>query len=335
MISCQYVPKPTDLFNYIEEFYNSAQDLAFSHLLPLSVVDIFNSCRLHAYPKTNGWIGTGSRQFSGGGKRANSGPSILPWEVHSIQNPIHKVLSTLSAHKVRALLIGGQACVFYGAAEFSRDTDLTLLASDDNLALLRGALRDLRARRIAVPPFERHFLLRGHAIHFRCYHPDALKMRIDIMAVMRGVDQFALLWDRRTHLVDEDGQHYEVISLQDLIRSKKTQRDKDWPMIRRLVEADYVTREVPSEKDMEFWQRESRTPAMLIELARSNPKQAKALIPERPLLSAALSESEREIEEGLEQEERREREADRAYWEPLRRELEALRHGGEPSEEEV
>jgi hypothetical protein len=160
-------------------------------------------------------------------------------------------------------------------------------------------------------------------------------MRIDIMAVMRGVDQFALLWDRRTHLVDEDGQHYEVISLQDLIRSKKTQRDKDWPMIRRLVEADYVTREVPSEKDMEFWQRESRTPAMLIELARSNPKQAKALIPERPLLSAALSESEREIEEGLEQEERREREADRAYWEPLRRELEALRHGGEPSEEEV
>jgi len=26
-------------------------------------------------------------------------------------------------HRVRALLMGGQACVFYGAAEFSRDTD--------------------------------------------------------------------------------------------------------------------------------------------------------------------------------------------------------------------
>ena len=38
-----------------------------------------------------------------------------------IPNPILKVLSTLSSHQVRYLLMGGQACVFYGAAEFSRD----------------------------------------------------------------------------------------------------------------------------------------------------------------------------------------------------------------------
>jgi hypothetical protein len=31
-------------------------------------------------------------------------------------------------HGVRCLLMGGQACVFYGAAEFSRDIDLALLA---------------------------------------------------------------------------------------------------------------------------------------------------------------------------------------------------------------
>jgi hypothetical protein len=28
----------------------------------------------------------------------------------------------MRAYRVRALLMGGQACVFYGAAEFSRDT---------------------------------------------------------------------------------------------------------------------------------------------------------------------------------------------------------------------
>jgi len=160
-------------------------------------------------------------------------------------------------------------------------------------------------------------------------------MRVDIMAVMRGVDPFELLWDRRTHLVDYDGQHYDVISVQDLIRSKKTQRDKDWPMIRRLVEADYVVRETPSDTDVEFWLRESRTPAMLISLAESHREKTEALIPARTLLSAACNENERDIEDGLEQEERREREADRAYWAPLRRELEALRHGGEPSEEEL
>ena len=42
-----------------------------------------------------------------------------------IPNPIHKVLSTLSSHAVRHLLMGGQACVFYGAAEFSCDSEMT------------------------------------------------------------------------------------------------------------------------------------------------------------------------------------------------------------------
>jgi hypothetical protein len=34
----------------------------------------------------------------------------------------------MRTHRVRALLMGGQACVFYGAAEFSRDTDFAVLA---------------------------------------------------------------------------------------------------------------------------------------------------------------------------------------------------------------
>ena len=38
-----------------------------------------------------------------------------------IRNPILRVLSSIQKHRVRALLMGGQACVFYGAAEFSRE----------------------------------------------------------------------------------------------------------------------------------------------------------------------------------------------------------------------
>lgn len=33
--------------------------------------------------------------------------------------------------------MGGQACVLYGAAEFSRDTDLVILADAKNLMRLR------------------------------------------------------------------------------------------------------------------------------------------------------------------------------------------------------
>lgn len=232
-------------------------------------------------------------------------------------------------------MIGGQACVFYGAAEFSRDTDLALLATGQNLERLRAALRVLQARRIAVPPFDREFLLRGHAVHFRCYHPDAVNMRIDVMSVLRGVDDFGLLWERRTRLADGEGQEYDVVSLHDLVRSKKTQRDKDWPMIRRLVEADYVARSEPSEADLEFWLRESRTPAMLISLAVQHPEMTDKLGRVRSLLGAAQAGDVPGVEEGLDEEYRVAREADRAYWEPLRRELETLRGTGIPPEEVV
>jgi len=43
--------------------------------------------------------------------------------------------------------MGGQACVFYGAAEFSRDTDLLILADPANLTRLKAALQHLQAER--------------------------------------------------------------------------------------------------------------------------------------------------------------------------------------------
>lgn len=81
-----------------------------------------------------------------------------------IPNPILKVLSTLSSHEVRHLLMGGQACVFYGAAEFSRDCDIAVLADEQNLARLRTALEELQAECIAVPPFEPKYLERGQEL---------------------------------------------------------------------------------------------------------------------------------------------------------------------------
>ena len=88
----------------------------------------------------------------------------------------------MRAHRVRALLMGGQACVFYGAAEFSRDSDFAILATSANLMRLRRALAELKAAPIAVPPFELKYLRRGHAIHFRCQQPEALRLPVDIMS---------------------------------------------------------------------------------------------------------------------------------------------------------
>ena len=64
--------------------------------------------------------------------------------------------------------MGGQACVFYGAAQVSKDIDVLVLAEPENFTRLQAALADLQADRIAVPPFDPAALARGHAVHFRC-----------------------------------------------------------------------------------------------------------------------------------------------------------------------
>lgn len=233
----------------------------------------------------------------------------------------------MRAHRVRALLMGGQACVFYGAAEFSRDTDFAILADPVNLARLRKALVELQAEPIAVPPFALKHLRRGHAIHFRCQHPDAPRMRVDVMSKMRGVDPFGKLWRRRTTLELPGGEKCDLLSLPDLVQAKKTQRDKDWPMIRRLLEAHYFQNQTkPTAAQIRFWFLEFRTPELLIELARRYPALGQRLIRQRSLLGHALSGKSDVLEQALRAEETIERQRDKEHWLPLRRELEILRH---------
>ena len=226
-------------------------------------------------------------------------------------------------HHVQCLLMGGQACVFYGAAEFSRDTDLAILADDQNLSRLKAALDALQAELIAVPNFDPVHLHTGHSIHFRCHHPEALRMRVDIMSKMRGVDPFPDLWERRTTLQTPDGTICDLLSLPDLVLAKKTQRDKDWPMIRRLVEAHYFENlAAPNSDQIEFWFRELRTPGLLIDCARAWPKAAEQASQTRPLVALAISGNERSLATALNDEEQTERLKDKDYWLPLKLELE-------------
>jgi hypothetical protein len=243
-----------------------------------------------------------------------------------IPNPIRKVLSSIQKHRVRALVMGGQACVLYGAAEFSRDLDLVILADSRNLARLRRVLDDLRAEVIAVPPLDPKHLHRGHAIHFRCMHPEALRLRIDVMSKMRGMNAFSQLWARRTTLILEDGLSCNLMSLPDLVQAKKTQRDKDWPMIRRLLEAHYFEHRAHSRRaQVTFWLRELRTPELLVEVARHHPGPCHRMLAARPLLADALAGDVGKIAQALLEEEMAERARDRQYWSPLRQELEFLR----------
>ena len=69
-----------------------------------------------------------------------------------------------------------------------------------------------------------------------------------------------------------------------------------------------------------------RTPSLLIEVASRFPKVLPACLAHRPLLSLAVPKNDAELIRALDKEEKKVRETDRIYWEPLRKELEALRH---------
>jgi hypothetical protein len=117
-----------------------------------------------------------------------------------------------------------------------------------------------------------------------------------------------------------------VIGLADLVKTKKTQRDKDWPMIRRLIEADiYKAPDDPPEDKICFWLTECRTPELLAFLTRKYPKIASRISTNRPLLYSVIQGNLEEVRALLRDEEEREREADRYYWKPLKKELEKWR----------
>jgi hypothetical protein len=143
---------------------------------------------------------------------------------------------------------------------------------------------------------------------------------------MRGMNPFAKLWGRRTSLILEDGLSCNLMSLPDLVQAKKTQLDKDWPMIRRLLEAHYFEhRARPGRAQVGFWLKELRTPELLAEVARHHPRPCHGMIPARPLLADALAGDVSKIAQALVEEEMKERARHRQYWSPLRQELESLR----------
>jgi hypothetical protein len=97
-------------------------------------------------------------------------------------------------------------------------------------------------------------------------------------------------------------------------------------MITRLIEAHWTQTPRPAaEAAVDFWLRELRTPALLVRLAGDSPSAARRLVPQRPLLAAAVTGDEVEVARLLREEEDRERDADRLYWAPRRSRLESLR----------
>lgn len=222
--------------------------------------------------------------------------------------------------------MGGQACVLYGAAQFSKDVDLLIFADEENFENLRKALEELQAKRIAVPKFDPLILERGHAAHFRAEEGPAAGLRIDVMTNLRGLPGFQTLWQRRATIDYDESTSVDVLSVPDLVDAKKTQRDKDWPMITSLVENHYrMNQDSPNQARIRFWLEETRVAERLIELAGRFSSETNVAQWVRPLLKLALSGDLPALREALAIEQAAEQERDRRYWEPLKNEMAEFR----------
>ncbi len=122
-------------------------------------------------------------------------------------------------------------------------------------------------------------------------------------------------------MIETAGDAIDLLALPDLVRAKQTQRDKDRPMIARLIEAhDRGRRNDPMPERIAFWLREARTPEPLHELARRFPDAAAKLAANRPLLRSVGDEA--TLRRELRDEEEAEKAIDREHWRPLRAMLE-------------
>ena len=113
-----------------------------------------------------------------------------------------------------------------------------------------------------------------------------------------------------------------MLGVEDLVRAKKTQLDKDWPMIARLVESDYIgCGSRPPRSRVRFWLLEARTADLLSVLVRRFRGTAANLASTRPAIQAASDNDPDGIHAALIEEQAREQAAEREFWKPLRDEL--------------
>jgi hypothetical protein len=154
-----------------------------------------------------------------------------------------------------------------------------------------------------------------------------------MMAKLRGCRGFDALGADRTTIELEDETFIDLLAIADLVTAKKTQREKDSPMIRRLVDAHYWEFSgCANEKQIDFWLLESRSPDVLVELSQSAPMICRRLSVTRPLLNFAQDNEYQRLHQELAIEKKTSMQADQAYWQLLIKELEILRPTEETAE---
>jgi len=235
-------------------------------------------------------------------------------------------------------VIAGQACLYYGAIQNTKDGDLWVLPSEENVEQLRKALHEIGAHQTFLPELSLKYLLKGHAVHYELPH-GAGNFRIDIMTHPPRTTGFEEAW-QEAEKAEVYGIPCRVVDVSRLVDMKKTMRDKDYGVIDTLTSIllEYACKHPEAQSQFGPWlAMELRSAEGLIRMAKEFPSGLKFLSSTNrkaarlacQVVEANLSQPDdtKTIHEALDTETARLKAADREYWEPRLRELKAIFHG--------
>jgi hypothetical protein len=167
---------------------------------------------------------------------------------------MRKLFQSFESEKVRYLLISGQASILYGAATFSEDVDIWIDPTAANARRLLQALARCGATVYKLtPPLTRENFTRGHGFHF-LVPTGRPPVYLDVMGRPPRVGAFADA-RRRSRRIEADWGPVPVVSPEDLVKLKLTQRLADYDVISRLVriQVDATARDAPVRRAKVRW----------------------------------------------------------------------------------
>jgi hypothetical protein len=156
-------------------------------------------------------------------------------EASSFSLDIQEFLRLLSVHEVRAVVVGGEAVIFYGHIRLTGDIDIFYDCSPENAARLFAALKEFWQG--AIPELADSTELENRGVIFQFGVPPN---RIDLLNDIDGVD-FETVWRGRTQVELETSPTsipVSYIGLDELIHNKRASgRPKDVEDLPFLLEA--------------------------------------------------------------------------------------------------
>ncbi len=148
---------------------------------------------------------------------------------------LNHLLKSLLAHKLDFLIVGGFAAVVHGSSHVTKDLDIAMLISAENVDKLRQALKDFEPRHRMNPSHKPSFLEEPKSIAgLNNIYLETKAGILDVVTLDMSLGSFEDLKNRSLS-VNLFGYDCLVLSLNDLIQIKeKMSRPKDLIVLEEL-----------------------------------------------------------------------------------------------------